>query len=146
MSEWERTLFAKSRFQTTKWKNTKMNWKTIGEVTKQMDHFQELKPCLAFLLSPIKVNVVGDACPVHQRIVTNLSAVEMKLTKIKYLARKIMPVLNSVNANLQLIPCGRFTTSSHLRTQHPLSVRSTRMTICLLRTGGRMRHIRPCLT
>jgi len=48
-----------------------------------LTHFQELKPCFAFLVNPFSVNVVGDGCPVHQPFVTNLSAVEIKLAEMQ---------------------------------------------------------------
>ena len=63
------------------------------------DHFQELKPCFAFLVNPFIVNVVSDDCPVRQPFVTNLSAVETKLTDSKK---------TSVNATLHLISGPRF--------------------------------------
>jgi len=50
MSEWERLFFTKTPLQTTNWKNTKINCKIAGEIPNQIWYFQELKPCLAFLL------------------------------------------------------------------------------------------------
>ena len=50
-------FFAKRQLQTTKWKNTKINCKTTGEVSSQIWPFQELKPCLAFLANPFNAEV-----------------------------------------------------------------------------------------
>jgi len=44
---------------------------------------QELKTCFAFLVNPFNVNVGSDGCQFPQPLVTNLSAVEMKLTEIQ---------------------------------------------------------------
>jgi len=44
-------FFAKRSLPTTKWKNTKISCKTTGGVPSQIDHFQELKLCFAFLVN-----------------------------------------------------------------------------------------------
>jgi len=53
------------------------------EFTARFDHLQKLKPFFAFLVNPFNVNVVGGGYPVCQQLVTNLSAVEMKLTEMQ---------------------------------------------------------------
>ena len=50
------------------------------ELQARFDRFEDLKPCFAFLVNPFIVNVVNDDCSVCQTFVTNLSAVETKLT------------------------------------------------------------------
>jgi len=60
MSERERMLFARRQLQTTKWKNTKINVRLLEEFQARFDHFQELKPCFAFLVNQFDVNVVGS--------------------------------------------------------------------------------------
>jgi len=92
-------LFAKRQLQTTNWKSTKINCSTIGGAPSQVGHFQELKPCFAFLVNPFIVNVVSYGCPVRQTFVTNLSAVETNLT----VSKKIF-----LNATLHLISGHRF--------------------------------------
>jgi len=37
----------------------------LEEFQASYDHFQELKPCFAFLVNPSNVNVVGDGCLVR---------------------------------------------------------------------------------
>ena len=69
--------------RTTKWKNSTINCKTSAEFQARFDHFQELKPCFAFFVNPFIVNVVSDGCPICQPFVTNVSAVETKLTGSK---------------------------------------------------------------
>jgi len=59
----------------------------------------ELKPCFAFLINPFIVNAVTGGYPVRQPFVTNLSAVETKLTGSKK---------TLVNATLPLISGHRF--------------------------------------
>jgi len=83
MSECERMPFAKRQLQTTKWKTTKRNCTTTGEFHARFDHLQELKPCFAFLVNQYNDNVVCDGYPVRQPFVTNLSAVQKKLSEIQ---------------------------------------------------------------
>jgi len=52
----------------------------LEELQARFYCFEELKPCFAFLVNPFIVNVVSDGCSVCQPFVTNLSAVETKLT------------------------------------------------------------------
>jgi len=85
--------------RATKWKNTKINLNTTVWLQAGFDHFQEVHPCFAFLVNLFTVNVASDGCPVCQPFVTNLSAVETKLTGSK----KTLG-----NATLQLISGHRF--------------------------------------
>ena len=71
----------------------------VEEFQACFDHFQELKPCFAFFANLFIVNVVSDGCPVRQQFVTNLPAVETKLTGSKE---------TLINAALQLISGHRF--------------------------------------
>jgi len=56
MSEWERMFFAKRQLQT-KWKNTEISLRLPEKFQARFDHFQESKPCFAFLANPFNVNV-----------------------------------------------------------------------------------------
>ena len=76
-------LIAKRRLQTTKWKNTKINFKTTGGVPSQIWAFPRVKPCFAFLVNPFSVNVVDYGCPVHQPFVTHLTAADIKLAEMQ---------------------------------------------------------------
>jgi len=71
----------------------------VAEFQARFDYFQELKPCFAFFVNPFIVNVVSDGCPICQPLVTNVSAVETKLTDSKK---------TLVNDTLQLISGHRF--------------------------------------
>ena len=97
MPEWERMFFAKRRLQTTKWKNTKINFKTTGGVPSQIWTFPRVKPCFAFLANPFSVNVVG--CPVQQPFVTHLTAAEIKLAEMQkiWLLRNFNQCHSAVN-------------------------------------------------
>jgi len=53
----------------------------LEELPAKLDYLQELKSC--FLVNLFNVSVASDDCPVRQPFVTNLSAVEMKLTEIQ---------------------------------------------------------------
>jgi len=92
--------FCKGICRTINWKNLQKKIVTVlEELQARFDHFQELKPCFAFLVNPFIFNVVSDGCPVLQPFVTNLSVVETKLTGSKK---------TLVNATLQLISGHRF--------------------------------------
>jgi len=54
----------------------------LEEFQARFDYLQELKSCFLFPENPFN-DIVGDGCPARQSIVTNLSAVEMKLTEIQ---------------------------------------------------------------
>ena len=86
-------LFAKRHLQDHKVEEYKNKLRLLEELQARFDHFQDLKPCFAFLVNPFIVNVVSDGYPVRQPFVTNVSAVETKLI---------------VNAILQLISGHRF--------------------------------------
>ena len=83
MSEWEGMLFAKSKLQTTKWKNTKTNCKTTRGAPSQIWPFPGVIIMFYILVNPFNVNVVGDGYPVRQPIATNSSAVDMRLTEMQ---------------------------------------------------------------
>ena len=55
----------------------------LEELQARFDHFQELKPCIAFIVNPFIINVVSDGYSVRRPFVTNLCAVETKLTDSK---------------------------------------------------------------
>jgi len=76
-------LFEKGQLHTTRWKNAKINFKTAEEFQARFEHFQELKPCFAFLVNLFSVNVFGDGCPVHLPFVTHLTAAEIKLAEMQ---------------------------------------------------------------
>jgi len=79
----------------------------------RFDSLQELKPCSAFLVNQFNVDVVGSSCPVRQPFATNLSAVEMNLTKMQDLAVKKI----SVNATVDFwrqVPKSKYSELRHL--------------------------------
>jgi len=59
---------AKRQLQTTKWKNIKRYCKTTKAFQVRFDHFQELKPCFAFLVNPFNVNVSVMAFQIANRL------------------------------------------------------------------------------
>jgi len=73
--------FAKRHLQTTKWKNTKINLRPLEKFRARFDHFQESKPCFAFLANPFNVNI-SVLLPSSLTFVTNVCAAEMKLTEM----------------------------------------------------------------
>ena len=77
----KRMLFAKMHLQGHKVEEYKNKiGAQLEELQARFYHFQELKSCFAFLINPFIVNVVSDSYPVRQPFVTNLCAVETKLT------------------------------------------------------------------
>jgi len=52
----------------------------LEEFQARFEHFQELKPCFAFLVNPFNaINVFGDGCPGHLPFLTHLTAAEINL-------------------------------------------------------------------
>jgi len=88
MSEWERMLSRRGNCRPQSGRIHKYIARRPKEFQARFDHLQELKWCFAFLVNPCNVNVAGDGCPVRQPFVTNLSAVEMKVTEMQDLALK----------------------------------------------------------
>ena len=67
------------------WKDTKIYCNTIGGASSQIWPFPRVKTMLGIPWHPFIVNEVSDGYPVRQPFVTNLSAVETKLTGFKKL-------------------------------------------------------------
>jgi len=77
----------------------------LEEFQARFEHFQELKPCFAFFVNPFSVNVVYDGCPVHQPLVTRLTAAEIKLAEMqKNLALKCFNQCHSTVNFWQQVP------------------------------------------
>ena len=83
MPECEPMHFAKRQMQTTKWKNTEIHCKSTGGVPRQYRYFARIKTMLALPVNPFNASVDADGSTVRQSLVSNLAAVEMKLTKMQ---------------------------------------------------------------
>ena len=55
----------------------------LEDFQARFEDLEKLKPCFAFLINPLDVDVVSDGCPVGQPFVTNTSAVEMELIEMQ---------------------------------------------------------------